>query len=198
MLSELSAHTVDHQGNRAFIPAKHLTKILKSATLRQFSIYFDPDADFFTPSIAWNVLSPAEWDEYFLVPILNERRPESIYFLHPVNGILRFQQNRHVCGHQWKESEPTRLVEISLKEVNATLSRRQYEHLQSLLTVIDMYQVSSNSTTVFEKTFLETIDLLFFKTSMSSERYTSSPVVVELCLFINQTAIQNCTQMGVE
>lgn len=144
MMSELSAHTVDQDGNRAFIPAKHLTKILKSATLRQFSVYFDPDADFFTPSTAWNFLSPAEWDEYFLVPILNERLLESDYFLHPVNGVLRFQQNRHVRGHQWKESEPSRLVEISLKEVNATLSKQQYEHLQSLLTVIDMYQVSFN------------------------------------------------------
>eukprot|EP00210_Caulerpa_lentillifera_P006209 g5933.t1 len=144
MLSELSACTVDRTGNKAFVSAKDLKKILKSAELRQFSVYFDPEAEFFCPSTKWNLIDTKEWSDFFLRPIKDEHQMKHRYFLHPVNGVCRYHQNRHIHGHQWAESEPTRFIDITLKEVNTTLSRKQFELLQSLLTVVDMYQRRSS------------------------------------------------------
>lgn len=162
MLSELTAHTVDSRGYRTFATGKHLKKIIKFANLKGFSIYFDPEATLWKPTTEWKSMRPEEWDAHFLLDIkdhtdIHEQPSDTLpYLLRPISGhlkskwssemdehgvVFRYHQNRHIQGHRWPETEPTRSMDVSLKDVNVVISRRQYEHVQNLLTVVNLYQV---------------------------------------------------------
>lgn len=96
MLSELSAHTVDSRGYRTFATGKNLKKILKSANLKGFSLYFDPEAELLSPSTEWTQMRLEEWDAHFLIPIKHSLDSEHLntsqfpFLLKPVSGHLKF------------------------------------------------------------------------------------------------------------
>ena len=157
---------MDNQGYRTFVSGRDLKKILKFANLKGFAIYFDPNGEPWSISKSWSKMSPEEWDAHFLMPVqqstdkMHGASTSVPFLLRPVNGhlksvafdksvrmcdgrccLVRYHQNRHVKGHVWPETEPTRLVEVSLRDVDLVLSQRQYEHIQNLLSAINIFQV---------------------------------------------------------
>lgn len=95
MLSELSAHTVDEKGNRTFVTGKNLKRIIKFATLKGFSLYFDPEATFWVSKTPWRSMRHEEWDFHFLTPIRQSLEPDRLiahpdsFLLKPVEGHLK-------------------------------------------------------------------------------------------------------------
>jgi len=141
-LGELSAHTIDDQGNRTFITAKNMKQVRKAASLKHLAVYFDVSNKLWQDQSDWLRLPSTSWDSLFLPLIHSEIEPGATqsFLLRPVDGSLDYRRRMKGEG---KEGEPKQEMGLSLVEIAIHISRGQYEHIQNLLSVFNLYELSS-------------------------------------------------------
>ncbi|GMH39652.1 hypothetical protein BSKO_07550 [Bryopsis sp. KO-2023] len=142
-LGELSGHTVDKKGNRAFVNAKQMDQIRKRINLKRLAMYFDADSELWGTQGSWAAKTEQEWDSFFLPSIHKDLDgSRSVYILRPVDGQLTYLRRRKISGKDLLESEARQEIDMSLQEISIHASRQQYEHVQNLLTSFNLYQLS--------------------------------------------------------
>lgn len=56
-------------------------------------------------------------------------------------GKYRYLKRRQIDGRKIPENEARQEVHMQLKDISAHVSRKQYEHVQYMLTIVNLYQV---------------------------------------------------------
>ncbi|CAD7698400.1 unnamed protein product, partial [Ostreobium quekettii] len=141
-LEELSAHTIDDQGNKTFVTAKNMMQVRKAASLKRLAVYFDVSNKLWQEQSDWLQLPSMSWDSVFLPLIHSEIEPGATqsFLLRPVDGSLNYRRRMKGKG---QEDEPKQEIGLRLVEIAIHLSRGQYEHVQNLLSVFNLYELST-------------------------------------------------------
>lgn len=134
-LKQLSAFTVDGQGNKAFIASKVMDALRKSLELERMSIYFDCDTTMWSPVETWDGMDTDTWREWFQ-PDIEKDNLGRRYVLCPVDGRASYTR-------RWKdidqEKDAATELSVHLDTVSVSVSRDQYCNYSLLLTEISQY-----------------------------------------------------------
>ena len=133
-LAELSAVSVDEDGEEAFVSSGALERLRKSARLSCLGLYFDPQACMLAPSEPWENLAIEEWEALFGRGIAREGSHgefERHFVLEPVSGGMRYE--RAGKAEMGDKDVPRETAKLSLEAITVALNRPQYICFQSLL-----------------------------------------------------------------
>ena len=133
-LAELSAVSVDEDGEEAFVSSGALERLRKSARLSCLGLYFDPNACMLAPSEAWETLAVEEWEALFGRGIAREGSRGEFkqhFVLEPVSGGMRYE--RAGKAEMGDKDVPRETAKLSLEAITVALNRPQYICFQSLL-----------------------------------------------------------------
>ncbi|KAL3132003.1 hypothetical protein ABBQ32_008624 [Trebouxia sp. C0010 RCD-2024] len=149
-LEKLSAHTVDEDGNEAFVKDNPLSLLRKASQLRRFAAYFDVGKPLWQPKKAWMDMLAYDWDQLFKQGIAVETaaaasRPQSpqldaaqrMYIVSPIDGQLQYlRRGKNV---RQGEAEAIQEADFHLQSITFHVSKMQYQSLQRLLDGFSSY-----------------------------------------------------------
>ncbi|KAK9815130.1 hypothetical protein WJX73_008307 [Symbiochloris irregularis] len=142
-LERLSAHTVDEQGEKAFVTNNPMDFLRKASELRRLALYFDVGIDLWKTEQSWEDMQPQEWDELFLPSIAapEEGSQQGLvphtYVLKPIDGQTTYL--RRSAKARSGDDEAVQQADVSLDAVSLHLSRPQYLSVHSLLDELSAF-----------------------------------------------------------
>jgi len=140
-LAELSAVSVNEDGEEAFISSGALERLRKSARLSCLGVYFDPCAQLLAPSRPWENIPLEEWEALFGRGIAREGDPGDFrhhFVLEPVSGSMRYE--RAGKDEMGDKDVPQETARLTLEAITVALGRSQYLCFQSLLGKFSLLQ----------------------------------------------------------
>ncbi|KAL4447306.1 hypothetical protein ABPG77_007339, partial [Micractinium sp. CCAP 211/92] len=111
--------------------------------LRRMALYFDTDAEFWSPPASWRQLAPHDWDDWFQPGIGLDRQERGgtarhrQYVLQPVDGSALY--TRRGAGMQRKDDEPVVEMDFQLAAVAVRLTQPQYQSYHLLLAEMSSF-----------------------------------------------------------
>ena len=138
-LEQISASTVDEQGNQTFVTQSPLDIIRKSLKLRGMAIYFNCDETAWDPGQSWKDVPPSVWNQWFRPARTQEggKRHRMDFILRPVDGRAYYVRRGNNVSRS--EDEPSSDFDLSLDRVALALNRQQYQSYSLLLAQFSLY-----------------------------------------------------------
>jgi len=140
-LEEVSAFTVDDQGQRTFVSKNALEHLRKSARLRRLAVYFDVETAEYLPETGeWKKMARTHWNTLFLPGIAADSEcPKRQYAVGPINGEMLYERLDEKMRKK-KPDEPWNTSSLSLTTVQVHMSEAQMQCVQALLEGLSMHR----------------------------------------------------------
>ncbi|KAL9231233.1 hypothetical protein vseg_006486 [Gypsophila vaccaria] len=134
-LENLSAFTVDDNGNETFLTGGALDHIQKSVQLERLAFYFDSDASPWHLDKRWEDLLPSEWSKVFKFGTKDGKVAEGLvcnhsYILEPISGNAKYLKLR--SDESQVSNQPLQKAVVNLDDVTISLSKNGYRDMLKL------------------------------------------------------------------